>query len=163
MLLHEAQVIVSELYFYRLFSEIVCIASGDRWIFSASYEVFRLTHCKERESPLENLNIQVVSPPSAYRNNFKGDFSPNSEEKSHPKTEVFNPDSFKFISMRFIPCIKKLKGFSRNLRNIDVRNDMQSVLRLIEIYICNYEEKYSAVKPGAKRNSRILFRNKQHP
>ena len=51
MLLHEAQAIVSELYFYRLFSEIVCIASGDRWIFSASYEVFRLTHCKESENP----------------------------------------------------------------------------------------------------------------
>ena len=45
----------------------------------------------------------------------------------------------------------------------DVRNDIQSVLRLIEIYISNYEEKYPAVKPGAKRNSRILFINKQHP
>lgn len=49
--------------------------------------------------------------------------------------------------------------FSEN----DVRNDIRSVLRVIEIYIINYEEKYPEVKERAKRASKFLFRNNQLP
>jgi len=96
-----------------------------------------------RQKPLDNYIVDFYCQLLHLVIEIDGDY--------HNRTEVWVKDDerqkiLESLGLNFMRFAEK-----------EVRNDITGVLKVIEVYILNYEEKYPQVKERAKRNSKNLI------